>query len=103
MLIQYAGGACQHCGYNKCIRALEFHHVDPTQKDFGISRTLTKSVAKLKEEVSKCILLCSNCHAEIHQELYEQGYNQFESGIQRHNRQVVGSSPTRGANALKRA
>lgn len=81
MLIQFAGGKCQHCGYDKCTRALEFHHLDPSQKDFGISKTLTKSVAKLKEEVSKCILLCSNCHAEIHQELYEQDYNQFKSDI----------------------
>lgn len=80
-LIIYAGGKCKRCGYNKCIRALEFHHLDPKEKDFGISKNLTKSMAKLKEEINKCILLCSNCHAEVHQELYEQGYNQFNSDV----------------------
>lgn len=79
MLIEYKGGKCSRCGYNKCMRALEFHHLDPTQKDFGISRQLNRSISKLKEEVDKCILLCSNCHAEIHQELFDQGYNQFDS------------------------
>lgn len=48
------------------MRALEFHHLDPTQKDFGISKTLTKSFKALTEETDKCILLCSNCHAEEH-------------------------------------
>lgn len=81
MLVDYAGGKCQRCGYDKSIRALEFHHTDPSKKDFGISRTLTKSITLLKNEVDKCILLCSNCHAEIHDELYRQGYNQFESDI----------------------
>ena len=73
MLINYKGGKCVRCGYNKCQRALEFHHNDPTQKDFGISKQLNRNVAELKSEVDKCILVCSNCHAEIHQELYEQG------------------------------
>lgn len=64
-LIQYKGGKCQICGYNKCISALEFHHLDPTQKDFTISGG-TKSFKTLKPEVDKCILVCSNCHREIH-------------------------------------
>lgn len=81
MLIEYKGGKCERCGYNKCMRALEFHHLNPSEKDFGLSKCLTKSVAALKAEADKCILLCANCHAEIHQELYEQGYNQFKSDI----------------------
>ena len=81
MLVQYKGGKCERCGYNKCIRALEFHHLDPSQKDFGVSTCLTMDMSSLKQEVDKCILLCSNCHAEVHQELYEQGYNQFNSDI----------------------
>lgn len=81
MLIQYKGGQCERCGYNKCTRALEFHHIDPTLKDFGVSKCLTTDMSTLKKEVDKCILLCSNCHAEIHQELYEQGYSQFNSDI----------------------
>ena len=81
MLIAYKGGKCVRCGYDKCVRALQFHHMNPNEKDFGLSACLTKSVASLKQEADKCILLCSNCHAEVHQELYEQGYSQFNPDI----------------------
>ena len=83
-LLDYKGGKCQKCGYDKCMRALEFHHVDPDGKDFGVSKTLTKSMSLPKQEVDKCILLCSNCHAEEHQRLYEAGYSQFNPDIQHH-------------------
>lgn len=77
-LIARHGGKCERCGYDKCMRALQFHHLDPTQKDFGISTTLTKSFQTLCQESDKCILLCANCHAEEHQRLYEAGYVDFE-------------------------
>lgn len=77
-LITYKGGKCERCGYNKCFRALEFHHLDPSEKDFGISKCITKSFSLLKTEVDKCILLCSNCHAEIHEELMQQGFEQYQ-------------------------
>ena len=64
-LVEYKGGKCQCCGYNRCIRALEFHHLDPSQKDFTISGK-SKSFEPLKKEADKCILVCSNCHKEIH-------------------------------------
>ena len=64
-LIDYKGGKCQVCGYNRCINALEFHHINPKEKDFTISGG-TKSFNTLKLEVDKCILVCSNCHREIH-------------------------------------
>ena len=67
-LVNYKGGKCEKCGYNKCLRALEFHHLNPNEKDFGIS-TNVKDFNLLKQEVDKCILVCSNCHAEIHEEL----------------------------------
>ena len=67
MAVEYKGGRCQVCGYDRCIEALEFHHLDPTQKDFGIShKGYTRSWEKVKEEVEKCILLCANCHREFH-------------------------------------
>lgn len=81
MLIEYKGGKCERCGYDRCYRALEFHHLNPEEKDFGLSRNLTKSISSLKKEVDKCILLCSNCHAEEHQRLYEEGFCQFNSDI----------------------
>lgn len=64
-LIDYKGGKCQICGYNRCINALEFHHINPEEKDFTISGG-TKSFNTLKLEVDKCVLVCSNCHREIH-------------------------------------
>ena len=69
-LVQYKGGKCEICGYNKCIIALEFHHLDPTQKDFNIGNGNVVAFEKAKEEVDKCILVCSNCHREIHYQEY---------------------------------
>ena len=67
MAVEHKGGRCQVCGYERCIEALEFHHLDPTRKDFGIShKGYTRSWEKVKEEVDKCILLCANCHREFH-------------------------------------
>jgi len=64
-LIEYKGGSCELCGYYKCDRALEFHHLNPEEKDFSISGK-SLSFDKLKDEVDKCMLVCSNCHCEIH-------------------------------------
>jgi len=65
--IDYLGGKCKICGYYKCIRALDFHHKDPTTKDFGISKSgYTRSWEKVKAELDKCILLCCRCHKEVH-------------------------------------
>lgn len=67
MAIAYKGGKCQICGYDKCVGALEFHHIDPTQKDFGISaKGYTRSWDKNRQELDKCVLVCANCHREIH-------------------------------------
>lgn len=63
--VEYKGGECQICGYNKCINALEFHHVDPAEKDH-ITFNKRWSFEKLKSELDKCVLLCANCHREIH-------------------------------------
>jgi hypothetical protein len=69
-LIEYKGGKCEICGYNKCNRALQFHHKNPSEKDFTISgRSL--SFDRLKNEVDKCLLVCSNCHSEIHDGMIE--------------------------------
>lgn len=65
LLVEYKGGECEKCGYKKCIDALEFHHKDPNEKDFTISGK-SWSFERLKKEADKCILVCSNCHKEIH-------------------------------------
>ena len=65
LLVEYKGGKCEFCGYNKCIEALEFHHIDETTKEFAISGS-TKSLEKQKKEADKCYMLCANCHRELH-------------------------------------
>lgn len=67
--VEYKGGSCVKCGYNKCTRALEFHHNNPNEKDFHLSSYKVLSWDKIKDELDKCIMVCSNCHKEIHFEL----------------------------------
>ena len=65
--VEYKGGKCEICKYSKCIQALEFHHKKPKTKDFSLSGTRTyASWNKIKKELNKCTLVCSNCHREIH-------------------------------------
>lgn len=63
--VEFLGGKCQNCGYNRCLRALAFHHRDPRKKDFGISSRCI-SWGSMVKELKKCVLLCSNCHMELH-------------------------------------
>jgi len=64
--VQYLGGRCQMCGYDKCMGALEFHHIRGN-KEKGIHEILDKpNWEKLKKELKKCVLVCANCHREIH-------------------------------------
>ncbi len=65
--VEYKGGKCQICGYNKCMRSLDFHHSDSSQKDYEISSNWKKSKEELIKELDKCILVCRNCHGEIHE------------------------------------
>lgn len=65
--VEYKGGKCQLCGYDKCVEALQFHHLDPNEKDFGIGgKGETRKWETIKTELDKCICLCANCHAEVH-------------------------------------
>jgi transposase len=66
ILVEEAGGACCICGYDHNMRALHFHHVDPSQKCHEMNaKGVAISLAKLRVEARKCVLLCSNCHAEV--------------------------------------
>lgn len=68
-LIDYKGGKCERCGYSKRIpQAYDFHHIDPSNKEFTISQSF-HNIERLKKEVDKCSLLCRTCHAEAHYEL----------------------------------
>lgn len=67
--LDYKGGKCEICGYNKCSDALEFHHEDPSQKEFSLSdRNLILDWQAIKLELDKCKLVCANCHREVHSE-----------------------------------
>lgn len=63
ILVEENGGKCIICGYNRYPGALEFHHRDPNEKDLHVSST---GIHKAREEAKKCILVCSNCHMELH-------------------------------------
>jgi hypothetical protein len=66
ILVREAGGACALCGYDRCLAALQFHHLDPTRKSFSLAaQGVTRSLARARAEASKCVLLCANCHAEV--------------------------------------
>ena len=65
------GGKCALCGYDKCNSALEFHHINPSKKDYQLSSGSTRSLNRDFVEARKCILVCSNCHREIHSGLYD--------------------------------
>jgi predicted HNH restriction endonuclease len=68
MAVAYKGGRCTKCGYDKCDIAIDFHHIDPKKKDFSISGHC-KSFERIKPELDKTILLCANCHRELHDKL----------------------------------
>jgi len=66
ILVDEAGGSCVLCGYDRSMAGLHFHHVDPTEKAFGLSgRGMALSLEAARAEAAKCVLLCSNCHAEV--------------------------------------
>lgn len=67
--VAYKGGKCEVCGYNKCIEALVFHHRNPSEKEFHLGVGTVFAWEKIRNEVDKCMLLCCNCHTEVHVEL----------------------------------
>jgi predicted HNH restriction endonuclease len=77
--IDYLGGKCRICGYDKCPSAMVFHHLDPREKDFDISSRL--SWEAIEPELKKCVLLCSNCHHEVHAGWYPEYLSEEELGV----------------------
>lgn len=68
-VVDYKGGKCILCGYDACINALDLHHRIADQKEFGISAGgFSRSWERIRKEADKCVLLCANCHREIHAE-----------------------------------
>ncbi len=71
LAVELFGGGCQKCGYNTTDKALQFHHVDPTKKEFNLSVAHTIKWKRYIDELNKCVLLCGNCHSELHEELWD--------------------------------
>lgn len=80
------GGKCQCCGYNKCVDALEIHHLDPEEKSFTVSalRANHGSWDSIVKELRKCVMLCGICHAEYHA-----GMREIPADAQRFNEEYV--------------
>lgn len=66
LILDYYGGKCTICGYDKCMRALDFHHPEGVDKDPNFQSIRYWDFKRAKNELDKCILLCSNCHREQH-------------------------------------
>lgn len=66
--VEYLGGKCELCGYNKCVDAFDFHHRDPGEKGDNEPSRIISSCAwdRIVEELDKCMLVCANCHRELH-------------------------------------
>jgi DNA-binding CsgD family transcriptional regulator len=78
ILVAEAGGCCSLCGYDRCIAALQFHHLDGSTKVFGLAeRGFTRGIEVVRAEAAKCILLCSNCHAEVEAGIVKVGPHRY--------------------------
>ena len=77
-------GGCVLCGYNKCSNALDFHHINPSQEKKAKKSFRILRIKSLIAEINKCIVVCANCHREIHAgivEGYEFKREQFKQNI----------------------
>lgn len=85
-LIKLCGGRCCLCGYDKCSGALEFHHIDPQTKSYQLSSGNCHKIEDDIAEAKKCLLVCANCHREIHNGFYENQnlfqYQQIDAKIE---------------------
>jgi hypothetical protein len=77
-LLKIHGSKCSVCSYDKCSSALQFHHIDPSEKEFEISES-AYSLENLIAEAKKCVLLCANCHAEVENEILKSKIELFYS------------------------
>lgn len=72
---QEGGGCCQKCGYNDSVAALDFHHINPDEKEYNPAYTVVSGNLELaRYELDKCILICSNCHREYGAGLWRAEY-----------------------------
>ncbi len=72
-IVEAMGGKCVCCGYNKCMSSLAIHHLDPSIKEISFSGVRANGISwdKIIQELRKCILVCNNCHGEIHAKIID--------------------------------
>ena len=64
--IEYLGGKCVKCGYDKYYGSIDLHHLDPSKKDASFTGLRSWSWERILKEIENCIPLCRNCHGEVH-------------------------------------
>ncbi|OHD20992.1 MAG: hypothetical protein A2Y38_09480 [Spirochaetes bacterium GWB1_59_5] len=67
LAVAMKGGRCELCGYHRSLQGFDFHHQDPSEKDFALSAVTSISWSRVKAEIAKCQLLCATCHREQHE------------------------------------
>lgn len=82
------GGVCRICGYSRCSRAMHFHHINPSKKKFEIGGSHCRKWSDIEKELSKCVLLCCRCHAEVEAGLVE--ITKLNVGMAYQNQQAQG-------------
>lgn len=97
-IIYVMGGKCACCGYNKCNRALELHHLNPKEKDFTFSDNTNRAWDKVILELPKTILLCANCHRELHEGLIDN--NELKTSFDEDRAQEISSQIEESKTAL---
>lgn len=85
-IVAAMGGKCCLCGYNKCNESLALHHLNPAEKEFGLGHIIGHPIAwsRIVKELRKCILICNNCHGEIHS-----GVSVIPNSVTKFNEQYV--------------
>ena len=79
-MVDYKGGRCELCRYDSCLGALGFHHLTRSEKRFSIAGGHGRSWARIRDELDRCVLLCHNCHAEIHDLAVRRGVATWNRG-----------------------
>ena len=97
--VNYKGGRCIRCGYRGYAHAFDFHHIDPSTKEVGWGHMRNWEMNRIRDELSKCVLLCSRCHREVHAKVWIETTSPRSSVWIEHltsNQFVTGSNPVEG-------
>ncbi len=71
LAVEFLGSKCFKCGHVGELPDFDFHHKDPSKKEFEISDSKNSSFEAIKIEVEKCMLLCAICHRRLHAGLWK--------------------------------